>query len=124
MKEKSSDTHKVDVLMVLSRHIGKEKAIGMGELYEMVFGETWENRINDTRKLRYIITDLRSDGVPICSVSDRNGGGYFLASAGSELENYLGRIRRRALSALSMEAKIRDVALPELLGQLRFEMEG
>jgi hypothetical protein len=114
--------YKVEILTVLSRHIGKERAIGMAELHEEAFGEPWENRINDTRKLRKIVTLLRKDGVAICSDSSNQGGGYYLASAGSELEHYLGNLRRRALTVLFMESKIRRIGLPELLGQMQMNL--
>jgi hypothetical protein len=61
---------------------------------------------------------LRKEGLPICSVADQNGGGYYLASASSDAEDYLRRLRHQALKKLAMEARIRKVALPELLGQI------
>lgn len=126
MDEKETNivnAYKVEILTVLSRHIGKERAIGMAELHKEAFREPWEHRINDTRKLRKIITLLRRDGVPVCSNSEKSGGGYYLASAGSELEDYLVRLRRRALKALSMESQIRRIGLPELLGQMQMNLQ-
>ncbi|RJP59024.1 MAG: hypothetical protein C4549_02755, partial [Deltaproteobacteria bacterium] len=67
-------------------------------------------------------TILRQDGVPICSISSPNGGGYYLAGVGSELEDYLGRIRRRALKSLWMESKVRRIGLAELLGQMQMNL--
>ncbi|MFH2011700.1 MAG: hypothetical protein ABIJ37_03195 [Pseudomonadota bacterium] len=116
------NTHKVAVLSVLSSHIGREKAIDMGDLYSQVFGKDYSNKISDTRGLRSVITLLRKDGVPICSTTSKNGGGYYLAGAGSELEDYLSRIRRRALKALWMESKIRKIGLAELLGQMQMNL--
>ena len=113
-KERAKGT----VLKILSRHVGANRKIGMGELYYAVFGEAWSNRINDTRALRKLITELRNEGVPICSVADSTGGGYYLASAGSELSSYCERLRTQALRKLAMEAKIRRITLPELLGQM------
>jgi len=107
----------------LTSHIGQANAVGMAELYGAVYGETWENRINDTRKLRKLITDMRREGVAICSVSDSSGGGYFLAAAGSELKDYLRRSKIRALRILSRVSRIQKISLPELLGQMRLEME-
>jgi len=94
----------------------------MGELNEMVYREAWKNRINDTRRLRKILTDLRRDGVPICSSPTKDGGGYYLAAAGSELEEFLTRIHRRALRALSMESRIRKTSLAEMLGQMSLHL--
>lgn len=111
------------VLTILAGHIGSHNAIGMGELYEEVFGEGWEHRINDTRALRRLVTELRADGVPVCSVASQSSGGYYLAAAGSELTDYLRRAEMRALKILKRNARIKKVSLPEYLGQLRLNME-
>jgi len=112
------------LLAVLFSHVGKHNAIGMAELYEAVFGETWNHRINDTRILRYLITQMRRDGIPICSVATKTGGGYYQAAAGSELKNYLERNKARALKILSRNAAIEKISLPDYLGQMRLNMEG
>lgn len=118
------DQYKAKLLAELSRHVGEVNAIGMAELFEVVFCENWQNRINDTRKLRSLVTMLRREGVPICSVSSRSGGGYFLAAAGSELRGYTERDKRRALRILARVSRIEKISLPELLGQMRLRMEG
>lgn len=112
------------ILAALTAHIGEPNAIGMGELYEQVYGESWKNRINDTRALRKAITDLREEGVPVCSVAASYGGGYYLAAAGSELAGYLRRSERRALLILKRNAKIKKISLPDYLGQMKLNMEG
>lgn len=118
--------HKIKGLIsaTLATHIGEPNAVGMGELHEAVFGSPWENRVNDTRRLRKYITRLRREGVPICSVTSSDGGGYYLPAGSSELVNYLRRSKIRALKILSRVAKIQKVSLPDLLGQMRLEMEG
>jgi hypothetical protein len=115
---------KVKLLMELSTHIGELNAIGMAVLYEKVFGAEWSNKINDTRRIRTLITIMRREGIPICSVSAQNGGGYYLASAGSELISYLSRSERRALNILARNARIKRISLPEYLGQMKLNMEG
>lgn len=112
------------LLAALTSHIGETNAIGMAELYEAVFERPWDNRINDTRNLRKLITVMREDGLPICSVSSSDGGGYYLASAMSELTQYLRKAEIRALKILSRNAKIKKVSLPEYLGQMKLNMEG
>ena len=111
------------LMEILSRHVGEEKAIDMGELYERVFEEPYSHKINHTRALRKLITKLRHKGVPIGSVSKKNAGGYYLVRAGSELDAYCSRLRRRALNALVMEAKLRKLAMPELLGQMQMNLK-
>ena len=70
------------ILMILARHVGEEKAIDMGELYSRVFDEPYTHKINNTRRLRTVITALRQKGVPIGSTAAKNGGGYYLVRAG------------------------------------------
>ncbi len=113
--------HRTRILAQLTSHIGQANAIGMAPLYEAVFGRPWQHRINDTRALRRLVTILREEGVPICSVASHDGG-YYLAAAGSELSHYLRRNERRALLILTRNARIKKVALPNYLGQIRMEM--
>lgn len=108
----------------LMEHIGRQNAIGMAELYEIIYGAGWANRINDTRAIRKLITELRNEGRPICSVATSTGGGYYLAAAGSELEEYLKNNERRALRVLARNSRIKKIALPEYLGQMRLELDG
>jgi hypothetical protein len=113
---------KAKLLAELTKHIGESNAIGMGELYEIVFERPWKNRINDTRKLRTLITSLRADGIAICSSFDAGNGGYYLASEGSEINDYLKCFETRALKALERVSKIKKITLPEYLGQIRLDM--
>ena len=112
------------LLAVMTRHVGRSRAIGMDRLHAEVYGDDPKSKINGTRGLRKIITRLRAEGVPILSVSSTAGGGYYLASAGSELDVYLGRLRRRALGILAIEARIRKTSVGELLGQMQLNLEG
>jgi len=107
----------------LFEHVGEVNAISMTALYEAVFDRRWNDRINDTRTLRYLITALREDGVPICSTSSQHGGGYYIAAAGSEFIDFLRKTERRAICILMRNARMKKVSLPEYLGQLKLEME-
>lgn len=115
---------KMAAMMALSDHIGSINAIGMAELHEAVTGESWENRINDTRRIRLVITELRREGRRICSSPASSGGGYYLAAAGSELVDYLRKNKTRALKLLDMNAQISRVNLPNYLAQIALELEG
>jgi hypothetical protein len=106
----------------LTRHIGRGRAIDMSELYLLAFDQRPASKINATRRLRKILTAMRHEGVPICSASTTDGGGYYLAQAGSELEDYLARLHGRALRILVQEARLRKITLPELLGQMRLRL--
>jgi hypothetical protein len=68
------------------------------------------------RAVRQAVTDLRMQGVSVCGTPDT---GYFLATSAAELGPTLQFIRSRALKSLLLEARLRKVALPDLIGQLR-----
>ena len=111
------------LLKIMTGHVGGGNKIGMGELYEQVVGESYQNRINDTKILRNFITDLRREGVPIMSSYSASDGGYWIAASGSELAAYCSRLQRHALQKLIQVANLKKMALPALKGQLRLEME-
>jgi len=123
MQKKNNDFEKYKLMSELSKHIGRNRAIGMVDLYTRVYDEQPKSRHSGTRKIRALVTELRKEGVPICSTQDKEGGGYYMASAGSELQDYCGRLRTRALKLLAQEAKLKRVALPELLGEIRLNLE-
>jgi hypothetical protein len=121
--EETNANLRARLMTELSRHIGQVNAIGMGELYVLVFGETWNHRINDTRKLRDLIEELRDEGVAISSSTANSGGGYYLPAAGSELADYLDGDEIRAFRILRRNRRIRKVSLREYWGQAGIRME-
>lgn len=121
--EKNSKSHEAILLAVLVTHIGSHNAISMGALYTAVFGEQWKNLANDTRSIRKIVTEMRNKGVAICSSKKRNTGGYYLASAGSELTDFLRRSETQAIRMLARNARIKKISLPDYMGQLRLELK-
>jgi hypothetical protein len=124
IKEIDSDENRHRLLAELTSHIGQANAISMTGLFEAVFDRPWADRINNTRSLRTLITAMRDDGVPICSVATCTGGGYYLAAAGSEFGDFIRRDKYRALRILSRDAKMLKTTLPNYLGQLKIEAEG
>jgi hypothetical protein len=124
-KKRDIDTseNRLRLLSVLNNHVGEASAISMTALYEAVFDRPWDEKINDTRSLRTLITLMREEGIAICSVSSQNGGGYYIAAATSEFLNFLRKNERRALLILMRNAKMKKISLPAYLGQLQLEME-
>jgi hypothetical protein len=113
------------VLAVLSTHIGREKALDMGQLYHEVFDEEYSSKINGTKPLRMVVTSLRDKGFPIGSSSQRNGGGYYLCRSGTELNEYCERLLHwPAMRKLKLEARLRKISMAELLGQMAINLEG
>lgn len=121
--EPDSSEFRTRLLSVLTHHIGAANAIGMPALYQAVFRKPWSDRINDTRRIRKLITIMRMEGLPICSISFAPGG-YYLAAAGSELSDYTRRYEGRALRILQTIARMKRVSLPYYLGQIKLDMEG
>ena len=111
-----------NLMVILTTHIGEEKAIGMGELYERVFEKHWRNRINDTRALRSLITRMRHQGSLIGEIRSSNGGGYYLARSTHELEKFFDKRKKEALKKLYMISRMKKISLPDLLGQMRISM--
>jgi hypothetical protein len=117
------EAKKTRLTTILTHHIGRAKMIGMGELFTAVFGETYTDKINHTRALRDLIDDLqRIEAMPIVSVKAPTGGGYFLASAGSEMDAYCRGLRISALKKLQKEAQLRKTSLAALLGQIQLNL--
>jgi len=115
--------YKGRVLATLAQHIGEEKAIPADELYERVFSAPADDKINATKPLRKVVRALRKEGTPIGSSVSNQGGGYYLARTASELDQVADRFLNVGLKAFIVVSRMRKIALPELLGQMRLNLE-
>lgn len=97
----------------LSQHRGREKGIGVAEL-SVVTGLS-------ARTLREAISELRTRGHAVVGTPET---GYYIAQTPGEVEECCRFLRARALHSLTIEARLRRLALPELLGQLALELQG
>lgn len=70
------------------------------------------------RRLRQLVEELRLEGHPICS---HPSSGYFMAGSPDEIEAACAFLHSRAMTSLKQIARLRQIALPELLGQLRLQ---
>jgi len=68
------------------------------------------------RQVRSIVSALRLEGIAICGHPKR---GYFVAVTPEELQETCAFLRARAMHSLVLESRLRNLPLPELLGQLR-----
>ena len=118
----SENRHRLQA--ALYNHVGKANAISMTALYEIVFDRPWNDKINDTRALRHLITAMRDDGVAIGSTSSQNGGGYYIPAEGNEFLDYLKKREIKALVILKQNSQAKKVSLPAYLGQLQLEHLG
>lgn len=101
-------TTRADVVNVLQWHIGHRYGIGARELAAKL-------DINE-RKLRSFISELRENGVAVCGKPET---GYYIAETKEELEQCCRFLRSRAMHSLTIESRLRNIPLPDLLGQLR-----
>jgi hypothetical protein len=122
--EFDADEYRHKLLAELSGRISEPNAISMTALFEAVYERPWFDKVNDTRDIRKLVALMHHEGVPICSTSSKNGGGYYLAAAGWELANFLKKRKLQALVKLQDNAKIMKISLPNYLGQIKLEMEG
>lgn len=102
------EVNRHQLLEVLQRHVGAEEGIGVEQL-ALALACT-------ERAIRKLVTELREEGVAVCGHPSR---GYFIAATAAELEETCAFLRHRAMTSLALEAKLRKVPLPDLLGQLR-----
>ena len=104
----SGEVTKHHLLGYLQLHIGAAKGIGAQALADLAGC--------NKRQVRHLVTDLRMGGTAVCG-HPRTG--YFIAETPEELEQTLRYLRDRAMTSLVLEAKLRNMPLPDLLGQLR-----
>lgn len=121
MTDQEKQHFKTRLMMEMYMHVGRSNIVSEAALFSAVFEKPC-NSHDIARPLRSLITELRRDGVAICSSNSKNSGGYWLASAGSELNDYCQKLRIRALKVLGMEAKIRKMTLPDLMGQVQLDL--
>lgn len=95
------------LLALLSRHIGKSNGIGVKALAQQI--DTTE------RHVRTLVEALRDEGHAICAHPST---GYYVAETAEELTHTCEFLHNRALHSLALEAKLRRIPLPDLLGQL------
>lgn len=101
------------LLIALSYHIGKRCGIKGKELAALIT-RRYENA--DERHLRILIEDLRDEGHHICGTPVT---GYYIAANEQELNETCEWLYKRSIGTLQRIAKMKNVALPDLRGQLR-----
>lgn len=95
------------LLSVLQKHIGKSRGITVKMLADTL-------KI-PPRAVRYLVTELRDDGVAVCG-HPRTG--YYIAATAEELEETCQFLHTRAMHSLHLEAQLRKMPLPDLIGQM------
>lgn len=96
-----------DLLTILSRHTGRDNGIAADTLAEMLGVAA--------RQVRTHVSALRSEGVAVCGTPET---GYYIAANAEELEETCNFLRHRAMHSLTLESRLRNIPMPDLLGQL------
>lgn len=100
--------HKTQLQTLLSHHIGRENGIPAEYIARLVD--------LPARQVRHLVTELRMDGIAVCG-TPRDG--YYIAASGEELEATCQFLRSRAMHSLVLESRLRNVPLPDLIGQMK-----
>lgn len=104
-----------DLLTVLQDHIGKENGIRSDVLAAKLSG-TILHRDMHCRTLRKLVLSLRSQGWHVCATPQH---GYYIAANEKELNETCEFLHDRAMSTLKQISAMKNVAVPDLRGQLR-----
>lgn len=72
----------------------------------------------EPREVRRAIAELRMEGVQVCGHPKT---GYYIAENAEDLEATCEFLRKRAMHSLTLESRLRRIALPELLGQMKLK---
>lgn len=96
-----------ELLNLLSHHIGRGNGISVKQIARLL--DTTE------RTVRTLVSDLRGEGKAVCGTPQD---GYYIAANPDELQQTCSFLRSRAMHSLSLEARLRKIPLPDLLGQL------
>lgn len=101
-------TQRAALLLVLARdHTGRERGISAADLARKAG--------IDERTLRSLVSAMRADGEAIAATPET---GYYVAATPDEVTECCAFLRSRALHSLRLEAQMRRISLPDLLGQL------
>lgn len=96
-----------DLLAVLARHQGRGNGITVKTL-------AIELDVTD-RQVRELVSELRLAGHAVCG-HPRDG--YYIAETPEELAETCQFLRNRAMHSLQLESRLRNIPMPDLLGQL------
>ncbi len=102
---------KDDLLNALQRHIGARNGVHVQRLVLEAGGAPYQER-----KVRELVADLRMEGHHICATPED---GYFMAEKAEELDRTCVFLYDRAMSTLQQISRMKNIALPDLRGQLK-----
>ena len=113
------------LLLEMTKHIGKARAIVAGELFEIVFLRPYEgNKMTGCRDLRKLIEEVKygPEAVFIAHSCCTIRPGYYLPSSDSERREYVARIERQVKRKIGRLARLNQVNAGDYAGQLALEI--
>lgn len=102
------------VLTELQHHIGKANGIHVDELVRRITGQLLDSDMH-ARRVRHIVTELRMQGHHVCATPSE---GYYIAADADELNETCSFLYDRAMTSLTQVSRMKNIALPDLRGQL------
>jgi hypothetical protein len=108
------------ILRILEAHQGKDFAISRKDLVDMINAPASPFPVNERwvrATIKHLITQ-HGERIGSCPT------GYFMVETTEELEGVCEYFHGYGLSSLFVEARLRKMALPELLGQMKLKLDG
>lgn len=102
------------VLAELQHHIGKANGIHVRELAQRITGELVDAEAQQ-RRIRHVVAELRMEGHHLCATPSE---GYYIAANADELNETCSFLYERAMTTLTQVSRMKNIALPDLRGQL------
>lgn len=108
---------KAHFLNILSRHVGKENAVGLATLAEQLD--------TDERRVRLIKRELVEEGHFIGATCNSKRPGYFLIQNKAEIDATIRECESRAMSLLALIKAYKGAdEFAKFVGQLQIKFEG
>lgn len=104
-----------EVLTALAKHIGRSRGVRADILVAHITGDPGPDPAG-MRKLRQVITELRMAGHHVCG---HPASGYYMAATPEELDATCEFLYERAMTGLTQISRMKNIALPDLRGQLK-----
>jgi biotin operon repressor len=95
------------LLAILAAHVGRDNGIPVDAIAKRMDLQA--------RQVRTHVSALRAEGVAVCGTPET---GYFIAATAEELDETCQFLRHRAMHSLQLESRLRNIPMPDLLGQL------
>lgn len=100
-------TSKNDLFSVLAHRVGAHNGASVKTLAKLL--------ATTPRHVRTLVSELRLEGIAVCGTPKS---GYYIAANAEELQETCAFLRHRAMHSLQLESRLRQIPLPDLLGQL------